>query len=411
MESKDLPNHPSVFYIQTNKYLYKHIYLHVNQSDNYELEKEAIDMRKGLMIGACVMVVGLLLMASIPTDFRTSAGPAVPHNTWGDAYESDGITPLADGETITSWVDGVMYGTNMTWGGTGMYDIDTSGNNTLDETPEVKEGGWYGDPIMYVHGNGTSFDTNMIFEEDSTWDQGVSMNFDLNEADMTIPPFDTFEWLVINDITVASVPLGGIDYVRIHNAGTVTTDLWGNYAFQKNDGMDVSASPMFPIGASSLEPNPQLGAIGPGDTIWVNLDAIPGLNIDTADELKLVWLNPGGAGAPFNGNDVIVDRVEWGNQTMEPDNTTMPDAPAAMNTISRVVLGQDTNDCWVDFVSGPETPWIPLIPDQVIITASQNVNDIQLDWPVVPAAYGYKVYVYDNSTFTGFTLDKGNPTY
>jgi hypothetical protein len=397
-----------MFYIQTNKYLYKHIYLHVNQSDNYELEKEAIDMRKGLMIGACVMVVGLLLMASIPTDFRTSAGPAVPHNTWGDAYESDGITPLADGETITSWVDGVMYGTNVTFGST--YDIDTMGNNTLDETPEVKEGGWFGEDIMYIWGDGT-LTTDRIFQESAIWDQGNSENFDLNEADTTAAPFNTFEWLKISNLTVDSgiIP-GGVDFIIVHNPGGTAMNLF-NYSIQKNEQLPVSASPTWPITAVALEPNPTLNTIAAGGWAWVNLSALGIVMNPAGDELKLVWNNEPGPNAPFGGMPVVVDRLEYGNQTWEPDNTTMPDAVAPANTIRRTSFGADTNDCWMDFMQDIEFAWDPTdVPAQVVITATDANPHIVLDWTAVPGAYGYKVYAYNDSTFAGFTLDKGNPT-
>jgi hypothetical protein len=263
---------------------------------------------------------------------------------------------------------------------------------------------------MYMHGNGTSFDTNVIFQQDETWDMGVSINW-LNLTETDMGAFTSLEWLVINNITVDSMAVGNmIDYVQIYNPGAAMIDLRGNYAFQKNDGNNVSDSPMFPINAASLEPNMDLGQIDPAELIWVNLSAIPGLNIDSADELKLVWMNPATPGAPNGGNDVIVDRVEWGNQQMEPDNTTMGDAPEAMNTISRIVMGQDTNNCTVDFDASAEVPWPIIIPDQVVITATHVGTDVRLDWTPIGNAYGYKVYVYNDATFAGFVLDKGNPT-
>jgi hypothetical protein len=404
-----------MFDIQTNKYLYKHIYLHLNQSEDYVLVKEDIDMRKGLLTGASVLVVVLLLFASMPADFRSKAGPPFPHNAWGIALQSDGVTPIAagvPGETITAWVDGVLYGMNVTTAGSA-YEVDTIGNWTMDDTPEVKEGGWYNEDIMYMHGNGTSFDTNVIFQESSVWDEGFSLDwFNISEADMGDPAFASFSWLVINNITVDSMLVGNnVDYVNIYNPGATAIDLLGNYAFQKNDGNNVSDSPTFPINTASLQPNQDLGLIGPGNLTWVNLSAILGLNIDSADELKLVWINPGGMGAPFDGNPVIVDRVEWGNQSIEPDNTTMGDAPATIltNTISRIVLGQDTNNCTVDFDNTGEFAWQIVIPAQVVVTATNADPHIQLDWTPIPNAFGYKIYVHSDPTFAGYVVNTSNP--
>lgn len=359
-------------------------------------------MKNRIIVGACVLVVGLLIFSSMPANFNTRAAPAVPHNAWGIAYDETAAA-MGDMELITSWVDGVRYnfGDNFTFGGIGSYDVDTMGNNTLDETPGVKEGGYYNEPIMYLHGDGTSGSGSTIFEEALMWDSAVSDNVDLNEADMTA--FLTFEWLVINNITADSVTLGGIDYVQIYNPNPAASVNIFNYHFEKNDGQPVPSSPSYNITFESLMPNPTLNLIPNQGRIWVNLTALS-LDIDrNGDELKLVWDNTPGVGAPFGGYDVVVDRVEWGNQDMEPDNTTMLDAaiPGVAQELRRAVEGQDTNDCLVDFIADFEFAWVPYIPDQVVVTATHDAgapSDVRLNWTAITTpdvAYGYMVYVND----------------
>ncbi len=265
-------------------------------------------MKNRAIIGASIIVVGLLLLASMPVNLNTKAAPAVPHNTWGVAYNSVGVA-LASGDIISSWIDGVQYGSNSTWddGFTfGMYDIDTAGNNTLDETPWVKEGGYYGEQIMYLHGDGTTTGVgpNIIFEENATWDSAASVNSDLNASDTTVAPFDTFEWLVINNVTVDSAAIpGSIDYVQIFNPGANPIDLF-DYHFEKNDGQPVWTSPTFPITFTSVEMNPTLSTIPGGQRVWVNLSAIAGLDLDPlGDELKLVYPQSDADPETFEGLD------------------------------------------------------------------------------------------------------------
>lgn len=364
------------------------------------------------------MVVGVLLLASIPMSYRTSAAPGVPFNLYGKAYTNAAVA-FPDDELISSWIDGVRYnfGDNLTWGqgvgDPGNFDVDTISNNTRawdpvigdwdPDTPEVVEGGYNGSQVMYLHGNGTSFDTNTIFQESAVWMYGGSVNMDLYEADMTLfRTFYNFEWLVINNLTADSTVIpGNIDYVRLYNPGPNPIDL-RNYSFEKNDGQPIDASPTFPITISSLVMNPTLFNIAPGDRAWVNLTAL-GLDLNSSgDELKLVWNNPNIPNAPFGGNNVVVDRVEYnatvgGTHFGEPDNTTMLDADAAGPgfEIYRVVEGQDTNDCFVDFGIQAESPWFPVMPAQVVVTATHDPlfpNDIKLNWTAVASAYGYFVY-------------------
>jgi len=523
-------------------------------------------MKNKRLIGACIIVVGVLLLASIPMSHRTSAAPGVPFNLYGKAYTNGGVA-LPNGQLISSWIDGVRYnfGDNFTWtnGGPGNFDVDTTSNQTRawdpvigdwdPDTPHIVEGGYNGSQVMYLWGDGTTTGgwSNYIFQENATWRYMGAVNMDLRAADILSPttPFPNFEWLVINNVTVDSFALGGIDYVQIYNPSTTNTIDLRDYHFEKNDGQPIDASPTFPITVSSLVMNPNLYNITPQSRVWVNLTALALDLNSTGDELKLVWNNdPLHPNAPFGGLPVVVDRVEYGSisnltvnlistgagntalfpenaldsddtyadisaaSTMlermegnhdgsyldiiavnleveftqsalftddyiqarwiigsamgtwhtltdsaaeirdafditsenvwewdvfdntdlgiqveyvqvaaddgvvasidqvnfvitnsahlgEPDNTIMPDAAAAIDTgpgneIRRVVLGQDTNDCSVDFETGPESPWIPVMPEQVVVTATHDSlsPDIRLNWTAALDAYGYLVY-------------------
>jgi len=217
------------------------------------------------------------------------------------------------------------------------------------------------------------------------------------------------------NVSVAEKKLNGLA-VQALTLGLQMKDIFDFY-FEKNDGNPVSNSPRFNITFASLMPNPTLNIIPGGQSIYVNLTAI-GINLAlSGDELKLVWSNLGGIGAPFNGNDVVVDRVEYGNQDMEPDNTTMPDAtaPAPGWELYRLIPGQDTNDCSVDFGTQAETAWPTTIPEQVVVTATHDdisyPNDIKLNWTTIPTAYGYLIYRDDPFTPIDVNLGLTNTQY
>ncbi len=134
------------------------------------------------------------------------------------------------------------------------------------------------------------------------------------------------------DRTGAPLPLGtpirtfvdGVDYSN----GPSVSDAQGSFAILTT-GNSVTSG-----GASELA-----GTIPPQSPLRVNL-SLPLSLIPTGDALKLVYRNPGGAGATAGGGDIVVDRVEYnatkgGTLTWEPGNTILGDAPAP--TVGRIL--------------------------------------------------------------------------
>lgn len=309
----------------------------------------------------CGLIFLLISLALSPVWLSRAAVP-VPHNAYGYATDAQGVRFPAS-ETITAWIDGVMYGSNLTFedagdpdpgNRTGKYDLDTAGNEVTippsPETPWVKEGGDQGDEIMYVWGDMTGDDTtpggfltSLTFEQNATWKTFMVENINLSVAPLQPPALPK-----INNITTMPMDQGS-QYVWIFGPPGIPMH---DFYLEKNDGKMH--------GGTRID---LMGELSPLGYLYVDLGSRNYLNV-TGDELKLVWDNPGGTGAPFAGRDIVVDRVEFnsswnGTHYGEPDNTIMPDAygqPYEGYEMRRYPYpGADTNNCLVDFNMGPET--------------------------------------------------------
>ncbi|MFQ6106074.1 MAG: PKD domain-containing protein [Thermoplasmata archaeon] len=376
-------------------------------------------------ISAIVVMVFVLGLFS-PMSQHARAAIPVPHNLYGHAWDVNGVN-YTPGFYISAWIDGVEYGWNLTFDDlldpgwpnfnySSKIDIDTAGNQVTipsdPDTPWVKEGGDQGvDDIMYVEGDMTELVTggmgSNIFENTTVWQTFVSEYIDLTMATIQPPALPK-----INNVVTQPGDMG-TQYIYIYGPEGTPMD---EFYLEKNDGVLHNAATQIFLS----------GTISETKYFYVDLGAVDYLD-PNGDELKLLWENPGGPGAPFGGMDVVVDRVEYnatsgGTHFGEPDNTIMPDAiaPGMGLDIHRIPFaGDDTNDCSVDFLSGtepgrPPTAPYPLKvevlgvangPGETIDHVVNRVNPL-LEWthndPDVPPLppFGYKVEIANDSAFS-----------
>jgi hypothetical protein len=297
------------------------------------------------------LLVGAAAFAVLP--FAQAAVP-LPYNLYGTGRDA-AFLPLPLGTPIRAFIDGVEYSNRTAvYDASGSFDIDVFGNEvtnlTSPNTPQIKEGGDQGDPILFATGDLAT--AGAVFREAYAWTTGTFENGNLTLADPGRQP----RLLKINNLTVQPFD-GGNPYLYLYNPTGEPVNL-SAYYLQANVPGDYFG-PAEPV-ARAEDP-----ALEPGQYRYVELAAIP--LEPTGDALKLVWTNPGGVGAPFGGADVVVDRVEYnatvgGTLSWEPGNTIMPDAPAPGRgeELRRAkdgvpAPGADTNDNAADFVLAAET--------------------------------------------------------
>ncbi|MEE9223591.1 MAG: hypothetical protein V3U51_02460 [Thermoplasmata archaeon] len=317
-------------------------------------------MKKWAVVWAGALVGVLVLSGIAPITVNVMGAIPIPHNSWGHPFDETGAIFGID-EKLTSWVDGVEYGSNLTFtsGPDVWFNIDTAGDWMTGpgdpNTPWRKEGGNLGDPIMYVWGDVTNIKLDP--GGDGILDYGVFEEYDLwwttavNYTDLNLTALADQPPLFPKISQIIPEPADGLaDYVLIY-----------------------TEDPFFPMDQFYLEKND--GSLyGPIQTLTGVSNAtayfyasLKDIDLDgCGDELKLVWNN---TGPGFGGNDIIVDRVEWnatsgGTHYDEPDNTIMTDAQTPACGASNFALrrkgtfpiyDQDTNDNTNDFVI--DTPW------------------------------------------------------
>ena len=392
------------------------------------------DKRKASISVILVMVFVLGLF--IPMSQHARAAIPVPHNLYGHAWDIGDVN-FTEGEFMSAWIDGVMYGWNWTFDDTldpdyplglnwsSKYDIDTDGNQVTipgdPDTPWVKEGGDHNiDDIMYVWGDMTETvvslgSTSTIFEQTTVWKTFVAEYINL-----TIAPTQPSALPKINNIVTLPSD-AGTQYIYIFGPPGTSMD---EFYLEKNDGVLHNVATQILLS----------GTISETTYFYVDLGATDYLG-PLGDELKLVWENPGGLGTPFGGMDVVVDRVEYnatagGTHFGEPDNTIMPDAipPGPGFGISRQPMpGADTNDCLADFGSGaepgrPPTAPYPLSVDGVQATGpGQTISHVTnrvdplLGWthqdPDTPpsAQWGYRLEIATDPAFAAVIWSSYQP--
>ncbi len=331
-------------------------------------------MQKKRIISGIVLAITTMMVFSAIT---VMAAPPQPFERYGQATV-DTVAP-ADGVEISAWVDGVRYATNLTYAGDGTFVIVTPGNDDVITTE--KDGADAGENIVYWINDPTN--GLLIANENDTWVTNGSVNAGLTFSS-TGQPYLAKIWELVPS------PASGNDFLWIAAPST-----WDptDYYLEDNDGWSLPLA-----GNAQYVSN----TAGTWSAWYVDLGATTVL--DPADEMKLVWTDP--AATKAGGNPVVIDRVEYGNQTVEPDNTIMPDAasPGADQGIIRlgtVSSPQDTENCTADFtVVTADYPilWTPQ-PVYNLWVEKDTVNgDAILHWDDAnnPPG-GYNIYESNNS--------------
>ncbi|MBI5001280.1 MAG: hypothetical protein HZB92_07140 [Euryarchaeota archaeon] len=219
------------------------------------------------------------------------------------------------------WIDGRHY-SSFSADATGSYFVTLNGDD-LTGSPSVKEGGLNGDVIYFTL---ESYTPRLYANESAAFSDGGVLALNLSFWGAGNNP----AMLTIQEICTDNGT--GSQYATIYNPSSNPVDL-ANFTLQK----DVTNSTNNYSG-----PNVTLsGAIGPNSTYKKDLGT-SFLN-KSAEELKLVWSR--------GAERIPIDRVEFGNQSTVPDNTTMLDAsaPPVGWCIRRVPMGNDTENCFADF--------------------------------------------------------------
>ncbi|MBS3817011.1 MAG: hypothetical protein KGY76_05555, partial [Candidatus Thermoplasmatota archaeon] len=284
-------------------------------------------MNKKLTHMINILTVGMLIFSGLAVMASYSPNAILPHERYGNA-KIDG-TIASDGQNITSWIYGANYGSNLTYNGDGSFDIITDGDDETDTT--TKWGGVDGDDITYRIDIGG--DTYIANENDTFISGGI------DESNLTFSstgqPTNT---LKINEI-VTQPGDGGSQYVYLYNESTLDLSRW---KLSTHGGWEATLQDLTTQGAFN--------------NLYVDLGTTSLLDTSSG-HLMLSW-DPGTTGIN-NGSWAVMDRVEYGNQDTQPENTTLVDYPGAPGNdegLIRSPNGTDTNDCEADFTTGPATP-------------------------------------------------------
>ncbi len=266
-------------------------------------------------LGLLLLAAFLLTVACAPPFAR--APPPIPMTTQGDAYDRSG-SPLPAGTLIRTFLDGVDYSNDTSvFNGAGGFTVATEGNLMLNATtPEPSPAKWGADAgELLVYAAGT-FDTQAnFFQELVPWHTDLTVTQDLHLGSAQTTP----EPLRIQGV-VTQPAAGGAQSVYLCNPTSGNISLADYY-------LQVDRPGTYFGGNFTLN-----GTVPAGGADRVNLTSSFSL-IATGDALKLVYRNPGGAGASAGGQDVVIDRLEFnalrgGTLNWQPGNTTMGNAPA-----------------------------------------------------------------------------------
>ncbi|HKZ98828.1 MAG TPA: hypothetical protein VJ326_04475 [Thermoplasmata archaeon] len=305
-------------------------------------------------VGLAALAV-LLLAAVLAAPAR--APPAVPMRVDGTASDAS-ASPLPAGTRIRATVDGVDYSNgSAVHDGAGGFSLLVDGNSRLagaSDSPEIKEGADPAEDIVFVAGDPGSAAT--VFVEVLPWQEGATRVQDLTLAAAGLQPAE----IKIQGLLPRPAQ-GGPQSAFVCNPTGSAVDLGGYYLELNRPG--IVHGPRFDLA----------GTLAPGATLRVDVGT--SFLTPTGDAAKLVFENPGGAGAPAGGADVVVDRVEFnattgGTLSWEPGNTILGDAPAPRPgfVLERAVLCVDA-DSPSDFRLVPEPGLPPNGPPSVGLDA------------------------------------------
>jgi hypothetical protein len=295
---------------------------------------------KSMRLALAIVLAALIVVPLLPS---VKAPPLAPYEAWGIARNAAG-SPLALGTPIRTFIDGVDYSNlTATYRPDGSYQTSIAGNwyiGASKENPAIKQGGDPNDAVMFADGDLAT--GGNVMQQNATWQSAAFQNLNLQEA--------SAQPALIKICTITTRPADTLSqYSYLYNPTGAAVDL-SNYYVQT----DARGSYTGPTVSLS-------GTVPAGSEVFADFFSTTYL-ANTGDALKLVYRNPGGANAAFNGRDVVVDRVEFnattgGSLYWWPGNTVMSDAvaPGLGQEIRRnPTCGTDTNQ-GSDFVLGPET--------------------------------------------------------
>ncbi len=290
---------------------------------------------------ACIIAAGALAPFAAMS-FQAEQVPTmpgmIPTTIYGHVYLDD--EAVAAGPHLLAWIDGTSNYTHLEWvDGCFLLEVAINGYPMLDG---VKNGGVSGDVIrISMESSGTT----CWAEETFLWSLGAIYSSDLqfHSAGNPAP-------VKINEIC-ADNGAGG-HYVVLYNPSDAPACLDGWYLEKDVDTTNPYSQAYNGAGVQLR------GYIGAQSmrTVYLGDGGFLG---DSADELKLVGVggvvptSGGGAGraSAAGGMPIVMDRVEYGNQSAIPGNTTLLDAasPPPGWAIRRISPGRDTEDCSRDF--------------------------------------------------------------
>ncbi len=289
----------------------------------------------------------------------------LPATCWGNVY-IDGQQQVS-GPIVESWIDGVQYDEGIYFD-PNTYVIDVMWDTNIKDLEEPvyeKDGAYWNDIVLFSISYGND---RYWANETMVWERALAEMVDLHFSTADNPPS-----LKVNEICPDNG--AGEAYCTIYNPTDSDMDL-ADFYLEK-----VVASSFTQMGDEGDYDGPSVqlaGSVGSQQTIYIDL--VPGFLDTVSDELKLVWNNTGTSVA--GGHDIAIDRVEYGNQIYEPDNTVMPDAssPASGYSLKRVIDGYDTDDCFIDFevVKATQTFDIDLIEGWNFISFPLELDETDL---------------------------------
>jgi parallel beta-helix repeat protein len=285
-----------------------------------------------------------------------------------------GASSVLDASKVSGWIDGVIYGLNIT--SNSEMDLYVDGDTWgVPNDDTVKDGGYDGDALMFfLDYNPMDYYLNVshltvIFQE-GDYREASDMFF--NRTDLA-PSLTTLRQVKINEI-VLDPSDSMAQYVIIYDPGpSLGINNITDYYLQKDDNKTHSSD------GEKFDFSTHINDIIDMDDGYYYINLTSDLTLYDSDELKLVWKNPHipnmnpALTGPGNGTDIVVDRVEWGNYVnahaidyswRDYDNTTILDftevssllgtGSSMIRTDDKISLGYsgngtDTDNCFEDF--------------------------------------------------------------
>ncbi len=336
-------------------------------------------MKRRTIISALTLAITMLMVFSAVTVIGAPPQPFVRQGTAKDGTGS----ALPNGDTVSAWADGVEYATNVTYYSDGSYKLTVPGNDSATE----KDGAANNELLIYWMYDGSNW---YIANEVDNWVTQGDVLGNLTFASSG-QPYMAKLWELVPQ------PASGNDFLWI-----AAPSNWDptDYSLANDDGWSMTLTT-----SNTLYKQNQAGT---WSAWYVDLG---GDVLANADEMKLVWTDPNGVIA--GGNAVPIDRVEYGGQTVSPDNTIMPDAAAPgsdqgiirkNSSANDPLTAQDTENCTADFyVKAADYPvmWEPTATPNLWV--EKNGNDAILHWDAAVDGNGnsppggYNIYESNSS--------------